>query len=229
MCSSPAARLSRPGGPASDGPLSVSSPHTSSWKLHASPQAHPESETSTPQTAGRFFETRSAPTAHKVRPRPVSGSWIRPRRPSSNFTASPGGLSSMRTLAELRRRQLRRWTKRCREAYETEQPCCPAGSRPQHQERLQRRLIRDPGSCSVVVPPTNPQHLIRWRYRYQSGQQRPGLFNITEQTALVRRDPTPRGKREPRTRSCGTYNNEYSIFVRKPAKVATGGDLAGYK
>ena len=34
----------------------------------------------------------------------------------------------MRTVAQLRRRQLRRWTKRCREAYETEQPLADSNS-----------------------------------------------------------------------------------------------------
>ena len=34
----------------------------------------------------------------------------------------------MRTVAELRRRQLRRWTKCCSEAYETEQPLADSNS-----------------------------------------------------------------------------------------------------
>ena len=50
-----------------------------------------------------------------VRRRPVSRSWMNPRRPKSSSATSPGMLPSIRTVRRLRPRQLRRTTNRCRD------------------------------------------------------------------------------------------------------------------
>ena len=72
---------------------------------------------------------RTSSRPHTVRRRPVPGSWTSPSRPKSISATSPGGVSSIRTVAALRRlRQLRRATKRCREVYDTRQPRSPSNS-----------------------------------------------------------------------------------------------------
>ena len=50
--------------------------------------------------------------AHTALRLPVTGSVIMPNRPKSASATSPGGVSAMRTVVLLRRRQLRLMTKR---------------------------------------------------------------------------------------------------------------------
>ena len=59
---------------------------------------------------------------------PVAGSVIMPSRPKSASATSPGGVSAIRTVALLRRRQLRLMMKRRSDGYDTRQPRMPSSS-----------------------------------------------------------------------------------------------------
>ena len=53
---------------------------------------------------------------------PIAGSVIMPNRPKSASATSPGGVSAMRTVVLLRRRQLRFTMKRRTDGYDTWHP-----------------------------------------------------------------------------------------------------------